>query len=80
LSDLTDITYDVLVFFSALDIKSLYDNFPDFKQNETRIAVFGNTTTKAVLERGLDVNIMAPTPDIPSMPMALEKYLQLSNR
>jgi uroporphyrinogen-III synthase len=80
LSDLTDITYDVLVFFSALDIKSLYDNFPDFKQNETRIAVFGNTTTKAVLERGLDVNIMAPTPDIPSMPMALERYLQLSNR
>ncbi|MCB0640353.1 MAG: uroporphyrinogen-III synthase, partial [Phaeodactylibacter sp.] len=37
LSDLSDVTYDVLVFFSPLGIQSLYDNFPDFKQNETRI-------------------------------------------
>jgi uroporphyrinogen-III synthase len=80
LSDLSDITYDVLVFFSALDIKSLYENFPDFKQNDTRIAVFGNTTNKAVIERGLNVDILAPTPEIPSMPMALEKYILMSNK
>ncbi|MCB0568619.1 MAG: uroporphyrinogen-III synthase [Phaeodactylibacter sp.] len=80
LSDLSDVTYDVLVFFSPLGIKSLYDNFPDFKQNETRIAVFGNSTSKAVEERGLTINIKAPAPEAPSMTMALEKYLQLSNK
>ncbi|GJM34990.1 MAG: uroporphyrinogen III methyltransferase [Saprospiraceae bacterium] len=80
LSDLTDVTYDVLVFFSPLGIQSLYENFPDFKQNETRIAVFGNSTSKAVEDHGLTINIKAPEPEIPSMTMALEKYLQQSNK
>lgn len=80
LSDLSDVTYDVLVFFSPLCIQSLYDNFPDFKQNDTRIAVFGNTTKKAVEERGLTVNINAPAPEIPSMTRALELYLLKSNK
>lgn len=80
LSDLSDVTYDVLVFFSPLDITSLYENFPDFKQNETRIAVFGNSTLQAVNERGLTPNIQAPVPEAPSMTMALERYLQLSNK
>ena len=76
LSDLTDITYDVLVFFSPLGIQSLYDNFPKFKQNKTRIAVFGKTTSKAVEDKGLTINIKAPAPDTPSMSMALEKYIE----
>ncbi|MCB0617147.1 MAG: uroporphyrinogen-III synthase [Saprospiraceae bacterium] len=80
LSDLSDVTYDVLVFFSPLGIKSLYDNFPGFKQNETRIAVYGNSTSRAVEERGLVINIKAPEPETPSMTMALEKYLQVSNK
>ncbi len=80
LSDLADITYDVLVFFSPLGIKSLYENFPKFKQNETRIAVFGNSTSRAVEERGLTINILAPTPETPSMTMALEKYIQEANK
>lgn len=80
LSDLSDVTYDVLVFFSPLGIKSLYENFPDFKQNDTRIAVFGNSTSKAVEDRGLTVNIKAPAPEVPSMTMALELYLQKSNK
>ena len=80
LSDLSDVTYDVLVFFSPLGIKSLYENFPDFKQNETRLAIFGNSTSQAVEDRGLTINIKAPSPGVPSMTMALEKYLQLSNK
>ncbi len=79
LSDLKDITYDVLVFFSPLGIKSLFENFPNFSQNETRIAVFGKSTSKAVKEHGLTINIKAPSEDAPSMTMALEKYLQQSN-
>jgi len=80
LSDLSDVTYDVLVFFSPLGITSLFENFPEFKQNDTRIAVFGNSTKLAVEKAGLKVNICAPSPESPSMSMALENYLQKSNK
>jgi len=80
LSDLADVYYDVLVFFSPSGIDSLFQNFPNFEQNETLIAVFGNTTIKAVEERGLRVDIAAPTPETPSMTMALEKYIAKVNK
>ncbi|RXJ52159.1 uroporphyrinogen-III synthase [Gelidibacter gilvus] len=80
LSDLADVFYDILVFFSPSGIESLFHNFPDFKQNSTRIAVFGNTTAKAVEDHGLRVDILAPTPETPSMTMALEKYIEKVNR
>ncbi|MRT16259.1 uroporphyrinogen-III synthase [Vitellibacter sp. q18] len=79
LSDLRDVYYDILVFFSPSGIQSLFENFPDFKQNDTRIAVFGNTTVKAATEVGLRVDIQAPTPETPSMTMALEKYIKEVN-
>ena len=79
LSDLRDVYYDILVFFSPSGIQSLLTNFPDFKQNETRIAVFGNTTIKAATDNGLRVDIKAPTPETPSMTMALEKYIKEVN-
>ena len=80
LSDLADVYYDILVFFSPTGIESLFQNFPDFKQNNTRIAVFGNTTIKAVEDNGLRVDIAAPTPETPSMTMALEKYIEEVNK
>lgn len=80
LSDLKDVYYDVLAFFSPTGIKSLFKNFPDFEQNNTRIAVFGSTTQKEALEHGLRVDIMAPTPETPSMTMALEKYITKANK
>ncbi|WP_053992755.1 uroporphyrinogen-III synthase [Mangrovimonas sp. TPBH4] len=80
LSDLENVTYDILVFFSPSGIESLFHNFPGFKQNNTRIAVFGNTTIKAVEEKGLRVDIAAPTPETPSMTMALEKYIEKVNK
>jgi uroporphyrinogen-III synthase len=80
LSNLEDVFYDVLVFFSPSGIDSLFKNFPDFKQNNTRIAVFGNTTVKAATDAGLKINILAPTPDTPSMSMALEKYIKEANK
>jgi uroporphyrinogen-III synthase len=80
LSDLEDVFYDVLVFFSPSGIESLFQNFPNFKQNETRIAAFGNSTVKAVIEAGLKCDIEAPTPDTPSMTMALDKYIKEVNK
>lgn len=80
LSDLDDVTYDVLVFYSPLGLESLMKNFPEFEQHQTRIAVYGKSTCKAVKKLGLDINIKAPEPDVPSMAVALENYLKLSNR
>lgn len=80
LSDLRDVYYDILVFFSPSGIESLFKNFPDFKQNNTRIAVYGNSTTQAAEQAGLKINIMAPTPETPSMTMAIEKYVETVNK
>jgi len=80
LSDLSDVLYDVLVFFSPSGIESLLKNFPEFKQNNTRIAVFGNSTIKAATDAGLRIDIKAPTPETPSMTMALQKYISLENK
>jgi uroporphyrinogen-III synthase len=80
LSDLADVYYDVLAFFSPTGIKSLFKNFPDFKQNNTRIAVFGSTTQKEALDSGLRIDILAPTPETPSMTMALERYIADANK
>jgi len=76
LSDLSDVNYDVLVFYSPSGIKSLFENFPDFKQNETKIAAFGPVTTKAVKAAGLKLDIEAPTQKSPSMTMALENFIK----
>ncbi len=80
LSNLEDVFYDVLVFFSPSGIDSLFQNFPNFEQNNTRIAVFGNSTVKAATDAGLKINIQAPTPETPSMTMALEKYIKEANK
>lgn len=80
LSDLRDVYYDVLVFFSPSGIESLLKNFPDFEQNDTRIAVFGNSTMKTATDAGLRIDIKAPTPETPSMTMALQKYITSVNK
>ena len=79
LSDLENVYYDMLVFFSPSGIESLFKNFPDFKQNETKIAAFGPTTEKAVLDAGLRLDVYAPLPKAPSMSMAIEQYI-ISNK
>ncbi|VAW24403.1 Uroporphyrinogen-III synthase [hydrothermal vent metagenome] len=80
LSDLKGVDYDILVFFSPSGIKSLQQNFPDFKQNDTKIASFGPSTAKAVRDAGLHLDIEAPTPQAPSMAMALEHYIKKHNK
>jgi uroporphyrinogen-III synthase len=79
LSDLKDVYYDILAFFSPSGINSLLVNFPSFKQNNTRIATFGSTTAKAARDAGLVLDIEAPLPNAPSMTGALELYIQKAN-
>ncbi len=80
LSDLSMINYDVLVFFSPSGIKSLLKNFPEFKQNDTKIASFGNSTARAVKEAGLRLDLQAPMPNAPSMTMALDLFIKENNK
>jgi len=80
LSDLKDVNYDILVFFSPSGITSLKQNFPDFEQNDIKIAAFGPTTAAAVKEAGLRLDIEAPTTQAPSMTMALEQFIRLNNK
>jgi uroporphyrinogen-III synthase len=79
LSDLDDVTYDIIAFFSPSGIDSLFTNFPEFSQNNTRIAAFGPTTSKAVKDKGLILDIQAPLPNAPSMTGALEVYIKEAN-
>lgn len=79
LSHLADVNYDIIAFFSPSGLNSLFVNFPDFKQKNTRIAAFGPTTAKAVLDLGLNLDIEAPMPNAPSMTGALEYYIKKAN-
>lgn len=80
LSDISEITYDILVFFSPQGIRSLMQNFPNFVQNDVKIACFGPTTAKAVRDAGLRLDIEAPTALAPSMTMALEQFIKKNNK
>lgn len=75
LSDLAEVKYDCIAFFSPSGINSLFINFPDFVQNNTRIAAFGPTTAQAVRDAGLELDIEAPMPNAPSMTGAIEQYI-----
>ncbi len=79
LSDLENVFYDVLAFYSPSGITSLMENFPGFKQNNTRIAAFGPTTAQAVKDANLILDIQAPMPNAPSMTGALEQYIKQAN-
>ena len=73
--DVMEDNYDIIVFFTPAGIKSLFDNFPDYKQNDSLIAAFGQGTQKTAKEFGLRLDIIAPTPKFPSMTMAIEEYI-----
>lgn len=83
-ADLSDIKnlneYDVLTFFTPAGIRSLKQNFPNFKQGNTRIACFGPTTANELKKHGYRLDIYAPNPKSPSMTGALEEYMKESNK
>lgn len=80
LSDLEEVKYDMLVFYSPSGIQSLIKNFPEFKQNGTKIAAFGPTTAKAAQQAGLRIDIQAPMPGLPSMTMAIENFIKVGKK
>lgn len=69
-------SYDIIVFYSPSDIKSLQENFPEFTQNGIKFATFGTTTLKALKAAKLSADVIAPTPEAPSIAKALLNYLE----
>ena len=80
--DLKDVdlhSYDLLVFFNPADVKSLYENQPEFKQEGIKFISYGKSVVTAMNEAGLNIEISAPTAEIPSVAKALEFYLSKNN-
>ena len=78
-SDLKDVKImndDILAFYSPTEIKSLFQNFPEFVQGETRIACFGPATIKAARAAHLRIDIQAPRQQVPSLTMAIDQHLK----
>ena len=76
LSDLENVSYDMLVFYSPGGIESLLKNFPEFKQQKTMIAAFGPTTANAIVKNKLRLDLHAPQPSAPSMTGAIENFVK----
>jgi uroporphyrinogen-III synthase len=74
LSDLEVKKYDMLVFFSPSEIAALISAYGT--EELPRIATFGDSTTRAAIDGGLSVSVMAPTPEAPSMARAIAIYLK----
>ena len=79
LKDLDLHSYNLLVFFNPADVKSLYENHPDFKQENIKFISYGRSVVNAMDEAGLNIEISAPTAEIPSVAKALELYLSKEN-
>lgn len=73
-------SYDMIVFFSPFSVQTLFDFDPSFKQNGTLIGAFGPTTSKAVEDNGLRLDVKAPAVNAPSMVSALDMFLSASKK
>lgn len=72
--------YDALVFFSPAGIASLMKNFPNYEQGETVIACLGSSTAQAARDAHLRLDIEVPTPQYPSMTMALDAFIKENHK
>jgi uroporphyrinogen-III synthase len=75
LSSLKLSDYALTVFYNQADVKSLFENFPDYKPN-TKFVTFGKQIVKAMDEAKLPIEIQAPTPEVPSVAKAIENWLE----
>ena len=72
--------FEMMILFSPSSIHSLYQSYPNFKQGNLKLAVYGKTTADAVLDAGLKFHLMAPLEGAPSIIAGVENYLKVSNK
>jgi uroporphyrinogen-III synthase len=75
LKDIDIHSYDLAALFNPADVKALFENFPEFKQENMKFLAYGKTIVPAMEEAGLTIEISAPTAEAPSVAKALELYL-----
>ena len=68
-------SYDFIVLYNKSDVKSLFENFPDFKQEQVKFVSFGKSIVSAMEAAGLEIAVKAPTPQAPSAAKAIENFL-----
>ncbi|MDO5523550.1 MAG: uroporphyrinogen-III synthase [Bacteroidia bacterium] len=71
---------DMIIFFSPMGVQSLKKNFPNFEQGDMAIGCFGRATAKLIEDEELRLDCEAPTPEYPSMTMALEAFLKENHK
>jgi uroporphyrinogen-III synthase len=76
LKDLDLASYDMIVFYNPADVKSLQENFPDFRQGDIKMVSYGRSIVRAMEEMGLRIDVKAPSPEAPSVASAIELYLK----
>ena len=72
--------FDLVAFFSPASVNAVKDNFPKFKQANVVFATFGEATSKALKNLGYSVQVEAPTPECPSLSLALEQFITKNNK
>ena len=68
--------FDLIIFFTPAGVKALTELMPDFKQGDCKITCFGPMTAAAIERANLRLDLQAPTPDVPSIPAAVEYFLK----
>ena len=76
LSDLKLADYDIIALYNPADVKSLFENFPSFKQGDIKFVGWGKSIVPAMTEAGLSIDIQGPAPEVPSVAKAIEIYLK----
>ncbi len=71
---------DLLIFSTPTGVHYLSESLPGIKDGKYKIGVFGPATAKAVESAGLRLDLMAGTPEYPSMVAALKAYLDKENQ
>lgn len=76
LHDLNLSDYDIIALYNPADVKSLFENFPAFKQGSIKFVGWGKSIVPAMQEAGLSIDIQGPAPEVPSVAKAIEIYLK----
>ncbi|MCQ2178395.1 MAG: uroporphyrinogen-III synthase [Bacteroidales bacterium] len=71
--------YAAVVLYNPYDVKSLLENFSDFKQDDVKFIAYGKGIVKALEEAGISIALQGPAPEVPSASKAVEIFLSQNN-
>lgn len=77
--EIKNFDYDMLIFSTPTGVRYLTEAFPDMREDQVKIAAFGPATAKAVTDANIKCDVVAGTPEFPSMVSALKAYISKEN-